>query len=128
MSNLTHRSNNTPERRNQYMIWLHEILARRFSEEELAQICNGFVLEIVNADEYPSFAAYRESVADWCVEDMVDSAGVRSVAWQNAGGAMSLRFDMPSQTMLKRQLDGENIHIPMFECPNAKQSRSGRIA
>ena len=39
---------------------------------------------------------------------------------------MSLCFDMPSQEMLERKVNGADIPIPMFECPLAIQNRSGR--
>ncbi len=81
---------------------------RTFSWDELPRIRNGFAFEIAARADYPSLAAFREHMLAAQVTDTMEG-DEREAVFISGGDTLRLRFNPVTETVLARQVNGQEV-------------------
>lgn len=96
---------------------------RTFSDIELSECQNGFVIEVASAKEYfGGFAAFRDFHSNPKIRDQYfEGDGMRLVRYTREGLELEMEISPVSDGIKSRSINGEAVQIPKFRVSGEEQ-------
>ena len=99
---------------------------RELAPDVLADVRNGFVVEVGDAAEYGDFRRFCRAVGDARVDDSVRD-GVRTVRYRRSGRRVELSQRTATHQFSSRRFDRREYTGPMLDGPHTTATLGGRI-
>jgi hypothetical protein len=90
-------------------------------------IRGGFVVEVDDRKHYPDAADFRRHVLAGVVREELKDEKVRIVTYVSGPDTMAISYDMDTDRILSRTLNGKAAAAPLFACPDARMESSGEV-
>ncbi len=90
-------------------------------------IRGGFMLQVGDRQHYPEPASFHQHVLAGTISEEIKDGKARTVTWRTGHDTMAVRYNMDTDRLLSRTLNGKPAACPPLDCPDAHMDYTGEV-